>query len=303
LVSNICRSTGIFPVSKKPGRDEKELMLSAYPTMKTLYALPLLLFGCYDDFDQDLYDSTRSFQICPFCWLYVNAPPERTSWMRIRFLLGLLSASLIPICPPALCSEFNILSNYDQYSLQATDAIETDKDGSGFSLSLGSQFTFAAGQIFYGIGFRSAQAKGEDYDRQQELEVSDLLFRLGFLYAIPGLENHLKAGVMTDVTRGKGSSLGYEGGDAMQTVARLAPVFQLHLPLDRSWQPFLEVSHSWDLNNTSYRENRSSVGLGIQLAFGETASAPANAMEKDRAEPNLEEFKEKIDAPAQQERP
>jgi hypothetical protein len=205
--------------------------------------------------------------------------------MRLQFLLGLLSTALIPICAPALCSEFSILSNYDRYSLQATDALETDKDSSGYSLSLGSQFSFAAGQIFYGLGFRSVQAKGENYDRQQEIRVSDLLFRLGFLYAIPGLENHLKAGILTDVTRGKGSSLGYEAGDSMQTVARLAPVVQLHFPMDRSWQPFLEASHSWDLNNASYRENRSSVGLGIQLAFGEGVSEPVQAVEKNSAEP------------------
>lgn len=199
---------------------------------------------------------------------------DRESWMRKWFFLGLLSSAPIFAEDQDASSKLFLLSTYDRYSLKSTDALEADKDGSGYSLAVGGYSSLGQGYLHYGMGFRSAQTAGENYDRSQEVEVSDVLIRLGYLYPIPGLETYLHAGLVSDISSGKGSTLGYEDAESVQTVARLAPIVHLRIPGGGAWSPYLEASYGWDLNNKFYRENRSSYGLGILLALGQTAAEP-----------------------------
>lgn len=195
--------------------------------------------------------------------------------MRKWFFLVLLSSAPIFAEDNDASSKLFLLTTYDRYSLKTTDALEVDKDGSGYSLALGGYSPLGQGYLQYGIGFRGAQAAGENYDRIQEVEVSDILIKLGYLYPIPGLEAYLHAGFVSDISTGKGSSIGYEEAESFQTVARLAPIVHLRFPVGGAWSPYLETSYAWDLNNKFYRENRSSFGLGILLDLGQTAAEPA----------------------------
>ncbi|HET9241733.1 MAG TPA: OmpA family protein [Oligoflexus sp.] len=193
--------------------------------------------------------------------------------MRKWFFLSLLSSAPIFAEDKDASSKLFLLSTYDRYSLKTTDALEVDKEGSGYSLALGGYSPLGQGYLQYGIGFRGGQATGENYDRSQEVEVSDILIKLGYLYPIPGVEPYLHAGLVSDISTGKGSSLGYEDTESIQTVARLAPIVHLRFPVGGAWSPYLEASYAWDLNNKFYRENRSSYGLGILLELGQTAAA------------------------------
>jgi outer membrane protein OmpA-like peptidoglycan-associated protein len=163
-------------------------------------------------------------------------------------------------------------STYDRYSLKAKDKLEADKDGSGYTLGISGSMALGQGFLLGGLGLRKAEAQGENYDRSQEVQVSDAILRLGYVHPIPGLESFLQAGLVSDISQGKGANLGYEGAESQQTVIRLAPLVQLLLPLGKSWKPYLEASYAFDLNGKAQRETKSSFGLGVMLALDQDAS-------------------------------
>jgi outer membrane protein OmpA-like peptidoglycan-associated protein len=201
--------------------------------------------------------------------------------MRHSASFCLLAFAAIMFAQQAVAqSQLFFYSTYDRYSLKAKDKLEADKDGSGYTLGISGSMAIAQGFLLGGLGLRKAEAQGENYDRSQEVQVSDALLRLGYVHPIPGLESFLQAGLVSDISRGKGANLGYEGAESQQTVIRLAPLVQLQLPLGKSWKPYLEGSYAFDLNGKAQRETKSSFGLGVMLALDQDArpeSTPAPA--------------------------